>query len=73
MTEKPDELKKLLTIAGDLELSPDVRIKAVEAIGKIGSREAFLGLLELAAKEALFKKERELALKHATKIVKLER
>lgn len=70
MAEKPDEVKRLLAIAGDTELTSEVRIKAVDAIGKIGTHEALLALLDLAARETLIKGERDRALKHARKIVK---
>ncbi len=73
MAEKPDkvdEVKKLLTIARDLGLSSGVRIKAVDAIGNIGTHDALLALLDLAASESLIKDERDRALKHARKIIK---
>ena len=73
MTEKPDkidEVKKLLDIARDLGLSSGVRIKAVDAIGNIGTHDALLALLDLAANESLIKDERDRALKHARKIIK---
>jgi HEAT repeat protein len=73
MTEKPDkvdEVKKLLDIAKDLGLSSGVRIKAVDAIGNIGTHDALLALLDLAANESLIKNERDRALKHARKIIK---
>jgi len=73
MTEKPDkvdEVKKLLDIARDLGLSSGVRIKAVDAIGNIGTHDALLALLDLAANESLIKNERDRALKHARKIIK---
>jgi len=70
MAESPDELKKLATIANDLELVPQLRAKAIEQLGNIGSHEALLALLDVAAKEKLTTKERELALKQAIKIVK---
>ena len=70
MAQPPDELKKLFGVASDLELSSKVRIKAIEAVGNIGTHEALLALLELAAKEALTKQEKELALKHASKIIR---
>ena len=59
MPEHPDELKKLATIATDLELSAELRIKAIEQLGRIGSHEALLALLDLAANEKLIHKERE--------------
>lgn len=73
MTEKPDEVdevKKLLAIARDLGLSSGVRIKAVDAIGNIGTHDALLALLDLAANESLIKGERDRALKHSRKIIK---
>jgi HEAT repeat protein len=73
MAESPDELKKLAAIANDLELAPQLRAKAIEQLGNIGSHEALLALLDVAAKEKLTTKERELALKQAIKIVKSSR
>jgi HEAT repeat protein len=73
MAECPDELKKLAAIANDLELVPQLRAKAIEQLGNIGSHEALLALLDVAAKEKLTTKERELALKQAIKIVKSSR
>jgi len=73
MAEKPDkvdEIKKLLAIANDMGLSSGVRIKAVDAIGNIGTHDALLALLDLAANESLIKNERDRALKHARKIIK---
>ena len=73
MTEKPDEVdevKKLLAIARDLGLSSGVRIKAVDAIGNIGTHDALLALLDLAANDSLIKNERDRALKHGRKIIK---
>jgi len=70
MAEQPDELKKLATIATDLEISSELRIKAVEQISRIGTHEALLVLLELAANEKLTRKERELAVKQAREIIK---
>jgi len=70
MAEKPDEVNKLLAIAQDLGFSSGVRIKAVDAIGNIGTHDALLALLDLAANESLIKDERDRALKHARKIIK---
>lgn len=70
MSEQPNEIKKLIAIASDMELSPELRVKAVELIGNIGSRDAFLALLDLAANEKLLVDERDLALKRAREIVK---
>jgi len=73
MSEQPSEIKKLIAIASDLELSAELRTKAVELIGNIGSRDAFLALLDLAANEKLLVDERDLALKRAREIVKSSR
>lgn len=70
MVEQPDDLKRLVAIAGDLALSAELRIKSIELIGNIGTNEAFLALLGLAANDQLTKREIELALKFAQKIVK---
>ncbi len=70
MPEQPAELKKLATIATDLELSAELRIKAVELLGNIGTRDALLALLELAANEGLNREERDLALRQAREIIK---
>jgi hypothetical protein len=70
MSEQPTELKKLIAIAGDLELSAELRTKAIELISNIGSRDAFLALLNLAANETLLAEERDLALKRAREIIK---
>lgn len=70
MTEHPGELKKLAAIATDLELAAPLRIKAIEQLGNIGSHEALLALLDLAANEKLIAKERELALKQARKVIR---
>ena len=70
MEEKPGELRKLFAIASDLELSVDLRVKAIDSIRRMSSHEALLALLELAANEKLLKEERDLALKRAREIVK---
>jgi len=70
MPEQPDELKKLATIATDLELAAELRTKAIELLGNIGTHDALLTLLELAANEGLIKQERELALKQAREIIR---
>ncbi len=70
MAEQPDELKKLATIAADLELSAGLRSKAIERLGNIGTYEALLALLDLVANERLLKQERDLALKQAREIIK---
>ena len=70
MAEQPDELKKLVAVATDLVLSAKLRTKSIELIGNIGTHEALLALLDLAANEQLTRVERELALKHARGILK---
>jgi len=70
MTEHADELTKLAAIATDLELVSQLRIKAIEQLGNIGSHEALLALLDLAANERLITKERDLALKQARKVIR---
>ena len=72
MSEQPNDLKKLVAIAGDFGLSVKLRTKAIEQIGNIGTHDALLALLDLAANEKLSKRERELALKYARKIIKSE-
>jgi len=73
MAEQPEELKKLADIANDLALVPQLRIKAIEQLGNVGSHDALLALLDLAAKEKLTTKEREFALRQAIKIVRSNR
>jgi len=73
MSEQPNELKKLTTIATDLELSVELRTKAIELIGNMGNHEALLALLGLAANEKLVVEERDLALKQARGIIKSSR
>ncbi len=70
MAEQSNELKKLATIAADLGLSAPLRIKSIELIGNIGTHDALLILLDLAANKELIKEERDLALKHAREIIK---
>lgn len=67
------ELKKLATIANDLELSSELRSQSIKTIGSIGTHDALLALLDLAANEKLNPDERDLALKQARGIIKLSR
>ena len=69
MTELP-ELKKLADIATDLEFPSKLRLDAIDQLGTIGSHDALLALLNLAANDKLEVKEREAALKQARKIVR---
>ena len=73
MAEQANELKKLATIAADLGLSAALRIKSIELIGSIGTHDALLVLLDLAANNELVKEERDLALKQAREIIKAGR
>jgi hypothetical protein len=68
--KKADELKKLSNIATDLDLSGKLRAQAIDRLGEMGSHEALLVLLNLAANDRLNIDERELALKRAREIVK---
>ena len=70
MTEQANELHKLVAIASDLELPAELRVKAIEQMGKIGTYEALRALLDMAANEKLIRDERELALKQAGVIIK---
>ena len=71
MAEKQTELQKLVAIANDRELASRLREQAIEMIGNLGSHEALLALLGLAANETLVKKERELSLKYAREIIRI--
>ncbi len=70
MAEQSNELKKLAAIAADLGLSAALRIKSIELIGSIGTHDALLVLLDLAANRELIKEERDIALQHAREIIK---
>ena len=70
MAGQSNELKKLSAIASDLGLSAELRTKSIELIGNIGTHDALLVLLDLAANEELIKEERDLALEHAREIIK---
>jgi hypothetical protein len=70
MAETTDELKKLITIATDVELTAELRTNAIKQMGRIGSHNALRALLDLAANDKLNKSERELALKQARGIIR---
>ncbi len=70
MAERPNELTKLVTIATDLQLAAELRTKAIEQLGSLGTHEALLALLDLAANTGLVRAERELALKRAREIIR---
>lgn len=67
------ELKKLSAIATDIELSGELRTQSIKSIGNIGTHDALLVLLDLAANEKLNLDDRDLALKQARAIIKLSR
>jgi hypothetical protein len=65
-----DELKKLASIATDMQLVNKMRVQAIDQLGVLGSHEALLVLLNLAANDKLNSDERDLALKKAREIVR---
>jgi hypothetical protein len=65
-----NELQKLCGLAADMTLTEKIRHQAMQSIADIGSHEALLVLLDLAANKNLTVKDRELALKYAKNIVK---
>ena len=78
MTDDPeemqsDEIRKLATIATDMQLAPKLRTQAIELIGSISNHKALLALLALAANTNLNISERDLALKKARDVVKSDR
>ena len=68
--EKSGELKKLAAIAVDMELASKIRTQAIESLGEIGTHDALLVLLGLAANDKMNISERDLALKQAREIIK---
>jgi hypothetical protein len=67
---KLDELKKLASIATDLQLAGKMRVQAINLLGDMGTHESLLVLLNLVANDKLNIDERDLALKRAREIVK---
>ena len=67
---KTDELKKLASIATDMQLAGKMRTQAINLLGEMATHEALLVLLNLAANDKLNIDERDLALKRAREIVK---
>jgi hypothetical protein len=65
-----EELRKLATIATDMQMSGKMRSQAINQLGDMASHEALLVLLNLAANDKLNIEERDLALKRAREIVK---
>ena len=70
MAERINEIKKLADIAADRDLSAELRKKATEQLGNIGTHEALLALLELVANKDLASEEREAALKEARELIR---
>lgn len=70
MSEHANEIRKLADIAADRELPADLRIKSTEQLGNIGTHEALLALLELAANQELAPEERDAALQEAREIIR---
>ena len=69
-TRVTDELRKLATIATDMQMAGKMRSHAIDQLGQMGSHESLLVLLNLAANDKLNTEERVLALKRAQEIVK---
>ena len=67
---KFDELKKLASIATDLQLAGKMRVQAINLLGDMATHESLLVLLNLVANDKLNIDERELAIKRAREIVK---
>jgi len=65
-----EELKKLASIATDMQLANKMRIQAINQLGEMASHESLLVLLNLAANDRLNIDERDLALKKARDIVR---
>lgn len=65
-----EELRKLAQIATDTQLSSKMRDQAISQLGELGSHEALLVLLNLAANDRLTRDTRDLALKKARDIIK---
>ena len=65
-----EELRKLANIATDMQLSGKMRMQAINQLRDLGSHEALLIMLNLAANDKLNVEERDLALKKAREIVK---
>ncbi|MCL2706648.1 MAG: hypothetical protein FWE97_00515 [Dehalococcoidia bacterium] len=64
------EIRKLTSIATDMDLAGSLRANAIKSMGSIGTRDALLALLELAANESLTINERKLAIKQAERNIK---
>jgi len=69
-SEKVEELKKLAKAATDMSISAEARTRIIELLGKIGTCQAMLILLDLARNEKLSLSERDLARNLASRIMK---
>ena len=67
----PFELKKLIDVAGDLELAVELRLHTIPMIGRLGSQEALVALLDIAGNQKATYRERDLALKTAREVLKV--
>ena len=65
-----EELRKLASIATDMQMAGKMRTQAINQLGDMASHESLLVLLNLAANDKLNIDERDLALKRAREIVK---
>jgi len=65
-----DELKKLGSLAADLDMNTKLRTQAIDRLGEVGSHEALLVLLSIAANDRLAIDERDFALRRAREIVR---
>ncbi len=70
MSEQTGELKDLVDAATNMNFPLKLRIEAIESVGNIGNHESLLALLDMVGNEQLTKKERELAVKLASNLVK---
>jgi hypothetical protein len=65
-----EELRKLASIATDMQMASKMRMQAINQLGDMASHESLLVLLNLAANDKLNIDERDLSLKRAREIVK---
>jgi len=70
MSEQITEVQKLAAIAVDLGIPAELRIKAIELLGRLSTNDALRALLDVVASEKLIREERELALRQAGAIIK---
>jgi len=70
MSEQITEVQKLAAIAVDLGIPAELRIKAIELLGRLTTNDALRALLDVVASEKLIREERELALRQAGAIIK---